>query len=71
MTYAAILNTSDDQPKKDLNLTKLGDRISLRAFCERCRNLQKGTDHVEESREAKKTLPSSGVGKEKKNESPI
>lgn len=54
MTYEAILDASDDQLKKDLNLTKLGERLSLRAFCRRRTNLPNRTDHGEESREARK-----------------
>ena len=54
MTYGAILSASDDQLKKDLSLTKLGERLSLRAFCRRRSNLENKTDHGEESREARK-----------------
>ena len=54
MTYRAILNASDEQLKNDLNLSKLGERLSLRAFCKRRTNLDNTTDHEEESREARK-----------------
>ena len=57
MTYEAILKASDDQLKKDLNLTKLGDRLSLRSFCERRTNLPSGKDQAgteEETTDAKK-----------------
>ena len=54
MTYGAILNASDDQLKKDLNLSKLGERLLLRAFCKRRSNLDNTTDREEESKEARK-----------------
>lgn len=34
MTYNAILKASDEQLKNYLGLTRLGDRLSLRSFCE-------------------------------------
>ena len=57
MTYEAILKASDDQLKKDLNLTKLRDRLPLRSFCERRTNLPSGKDLAgteEETRDARK-----------------
>ena len=57
MTYEAILQASDDQLKEDLNLTKLGDRLSLRSFCEHRTNLPRGKGLAgteEETRDTRK-----------------
>jgi hypothetical protein len=34
MTYSAVMKATDEQLSKSLCLTRLGDRLSLRSFCE-------------------------------------